>query len=665
MPVGARVDQFLRERRDAILRSWEDRVVAETHEIALRGAALRDDVPGLLDALADWLASGEPPDRSQVAAEALKHVLQRLDEGLSLAQVFREYRILRETIIEAVLEAEGSQESAGASGQDGRITRIKDLARLNAGLDVVLSQSIGQFVEERDRRAALERARADREIRDSEQRYRTLFETIDEGFCIIEMLFDDAGNPNDYRFLEVNPAFEHHTGFVNARGKRIRELVPQHDEHWFETYGKVAATGEPIRFESRAEAMNRDYDVYAFRVGEPEWRRVGLLFSDVSARKGAEESLRELNRQLRESDRRKTEFLAMLSHELRNPLAPIRNSIYLLERAAPDSDQAARAREVVRRQTEHLTRLVDDLLDLTRISHGKIPLDRTRVDLREIVRKTTDDLHSVLAQAGIDLRVEFVTVGAMWVEADPTRIAQVLANLLNNALKFTPSGGTVRVGAAARDGVAELSVADDGIGMEPNEIGHMFEAFAQADHTLARTKGGLGLGLALVKSIVELHGGTVTARSEGPGRGSEFLVRLPLAVASSKAGSARRAPTAVAPKTILLIEDSVDGAQTLAEILELHGHEVRIARDGRSGIGLARELQPHVILCDIGLPDVDGFEVARTLRGDGTLRSTRLVALSGYAQPEDRQRAHEAGFDAHLAKPPDVEELMNALEGRA
>ena len=343
----------------------------------------------------------------------------------------------------------------------------------------MLSQSIVEFVAERDRRAAAERARAQSEVRHSEERYRTLFETIDEGFCIIDVLFDETEKPNDYRFIEVNPAFEHHTGLVDARGKRIRELVPQHDQHWFETYGRVAMTGEPVRFENRAEALNRDYDVYAFRVGAPEARRVAVLFNDVSARKRAEESLREVNRQLRESDRRKSEFLAMLSHELRNPLAPIRSSIYMLERASPDSEQATRAREVVRRQTEHLTRLVDDLMDVTRISHGKIPLQRDRVDLREIVRKTTDDLHSIFTQAGINLGVDHVTAGPMWVEADSTRLAQVLTNLLNNSMKFTSSGGAVRVSVSARDGHAELSVIDNGIGMEPVEVEQMFEPFVQ------------------------------------------------------------------------------------------------------------------------------------------------------------------------------------------
>jgi PAS domain S-box-containing protein len=394
--------------------------------------------------------------------------------------------------------------------------------------------------------------------------------------------------------------------------------------------------------------------------GAPILDAAGKVAGAVVATQDVSE-LRAAHARLEEVDRRKTEFLAMLSHELRNPLAPIRNSIYLLERAAPESEQATRAREVVRRQTEHLTRLVDDLLDVTRISRGKIPLEKSRVDLREIVRKTTDDLHPAFGQAGINLRVDHVTAGPIWIEADSTRMAQLLTNLLNNSMKFTPAGGTVRVSVAACQGRAELRVVDDGIGMEPKDIEHMFEPFAQADHSLARTQGGLGLGLALVKSIVELHGGTVAARSEGVGRGAEFVARIPLADAAAEQERPRRLDAGTPPRTILVIEDNVDGAQSLADVLEMHGHRVRLARDGRSGIALAREAQPDVILCDLGLPDVDGYDVARTLRRDAALRGTRLVALSGYAQVEDRRRAREAGFDAHLAKPVDLDELMSTL----
>ncbi len=363
---------------------------------------------------------------------------------------------------------------------------------------------------------------------------------------------------------------------------------------------------------------------------------------------------------LRDEARRKDEFLAVLSHELRNPLAPIRNSIYLLERTAPGSAQAARAVEVLRRQTEHVTRLVDDLLDVTRISRGKVTLRRERLDLREVVRKTADDHQSLFDESGVDLRVEYPGK-PVWVIADPTRVAQVLANLLHNAVKFTPRGGRVSVSAAARQGRAQLRVRDDGLGIDAAQLERMFEPFAQADQGIARTKGGLGLGLALVKGIVELHGGTVSARSDGTGHGAEFVVSLP--VAASEAGTEPGPGVAqgAAARDVLVIEDNRDAAETLADVLTLLGHRVRVAADGRGGLALAREQRPDVILCDIGLPDVDGYEVARAVRRDAALDGTRLVALTGYAQPEDRQRALDAGFDAHLPKPPAPEALERVL----
>jgi two-component system CheB/CheR fusion protein len=280
--------------------------------------------------------------------------------------------------------------------------------------------------------------------------------------------------------------------------------------------------------------------------------------------------------------------------------------------------------------------------------------------VREIVQKTTDDLRSVFARAEVALRVDHV-LGPVWIHADATRLSQVLGNLLQNSVKFTPAGGTVSVSIAVRDGHAELSVRDTGIGMDPAHIERMFEPFAQADQTLARTDGGLGLGLALVKALVELHDGEIEARSQGLGRGAEFLVRLRLTENGAVKDPELSAAADTRCRLILVIEDNIDAGQSLADILELKGHSVRVARDGRSGLALAHELRPDVILCDIGLPDLDGYDLARSLRREEGLRGTRLIALSGYAQPEDRQRARDAGFDAHVAKPPDLDELMTVI----
>jgi PAS domain S-box-containing protein len=383
--------------------------------------------------------------------------------------------------------------------------------------------------------------------------------------------------------------------------------------------------------------------------------RVAGALLDVTERKREEEALRE-------ADRRKSQFLAVLSHELRNPLAPIRNSLFLLKRAAPGSEQAEWAMQVIERQTQHLTRLVDDLLDTTRISHGKIELHRKALDLRKVVRQTCADHRSLFEQRGVGLLLE--ELGPVWVHADETRIAQVIGNLLQNALKFTPRGGKALVAVGTDRGDAMVRVRDSGVGMEPAQVHTMFQPFAQADSSLAHPHGGLGLGLALAKGLMELHGGSITGRSEGLGRGCEFTIRLPVGEPRS-AGTAGRTPAQAARRggLVLLIEDNPDAAQTLAEVLEVSGYEVQVVLDGRAGIASARAHAPDVVLCDIGLPDVDGYEVARTLRADDALRSIRLIALTGYAQPEDCARAMEAGFDAHLAKPASIDELLALVGG--
>ncbi len=384
----------------------------------------------------------------------------------------------------------------------------------------------------------------------------------------------------------------------------------------------------------------------------PVGDEVNVYGQDVTARRRAEEAVRE-------ADRRKSEFLAVLSHELRNPLAPILNSVAILERMGDPGEHARRGRAVIQRQAMHLSRLVDDLLDITRIERGKVELARGVLDAREVVRRTVEDHRPTFEQRGIASTLE--APGApVWVDADPTRLAQVVGNLLHNAAKFTPAGGTVSTAVRATADRVEIRVRDDGAGIAPELLDRLFAPFVQGDAGAARVQGGLGLGLALVRSLVELHGGSVRARSAGPGRGSEFVISLPLAEAPralAPAAAVRSTPR----RRILLVEDNVDAGDTLAELLALDGHEVRVARDGRSGLALARAFRPEVVICDVGLPDMTGYDVARELRRDEGLRSARLVALTGYALPDDRRRAEEAGFDRHLPKPPPLAELAALL----
>jgi signal transduction histidine kinase/CheY-like chemotaxis protein len=398
------------------------------------------------------------------------------------------------------------------------------------------------------------------------------------------------------------------------------------------------------------------------RPGERDLRLLDVLARqtvDMIERLRSEEALRAANEQLREADRRKDEFLGMLSHELRNPLAPIRNSTYILRRTAPGSEQARHAQTVIERQTEHLTRLVDDLLDVTRIARGKIELRRSRVDLREVVRRAADDFRLATDDRGVTFRA-VIPADEISAEADATRITQIIGNLLHNAGKFTRKGDVVTLSLESDGRHATVRVHDTGAGIEPALLPRVFDPFVQGERTLARTAGGLGLGLALVKAIAELHGGTVRGESAGQGKGAEFVVRLPLARAVAARTDGRRdVPRASGGSRVLVVDDNRDAAESLADIAKMLGHVVEVAYDGTSAVEKARVFAPSVVLCDIGLPGMSGYEVARTLRDTGT--RAKLFAVSGYAQPEDVKRAVEAGFDGHVAKPCDPEQIERLL----
>jgi two-component system CheB/CheR fusion protein len=385
-----------------------------------------------------------------------------------------------------------------------------------------------------------------------------------------------------------------------------------------------------------------------------------LGYANVNLARGLRE--REvLTETLRQTDRHKNEFIAMLSHELRNPLAPVRNSIYILQRAPSGGAQAARAVAVIDRQVTQLTRLVDDLLDLTRISSGKIRLQASRFDLVELAPQVAEDVRPLFVQQGIQLRVEH-SVRAAPVQGDAARVSQILGNLLSNAAKFTGAGGETLLSISADEvtGEAVVRVRDDGPGISEEVLSRLFQPFVQADSTIDRAKGGLGLGLALARSLAELHGGSLRASSEGAGKGAEFELRLPLVAAA--AAPVVELPVATSRgRRILLIEDVVDSADSLREALELNHHTVEVARDGAQGLDAARAFRPEVVLCDIGLPGMDGYAVARALRADPKLRGVFLVALTGYSSPEDQRAATEAGFDLHLAKPPQLEAIEKVL----
>ena len=373
-----------------------------------------------------------------------------------------------------------------------------------------------------------------------------------------------------------------------------------------------------------------------------------LLRTSIRAQEAAQAAAR-----LAEGNAAKDQFLAMLAHELRNPLAPIRIAAQLVGHSAASPSDIETAREILNRQVAHLARLLDDLLDVSRITRGKIELRKEWVDLATVVATALEASRPLIEEHGHQLAVS-LPQDPVTLEADPVRLAQVITNLVNNAAKYTPPHGHIRVVAAREGQHVVLRVRDNGRGMPPELVPRVFDLFIQGDRSLAHAAGGLGVGLTVVRTLVELHGGTVAASSEGPGRGSEFVVRLPI----GEARAARRgvpaaevqAPTASPRLHVLVIEDNADMRVLLRALLTGEGHRVEAADTGAAGVDLARSGRPDVVLVDIGLPDLDGYEVGRQIRAI-LGPSVRLIALTGYGQAEDRQRSRAAGFDAHLVKP--------------
>lgn len=622
-------------------------------------------------------------------------------------------------------------------------------------------------------------------LAESEEQYRTLFNSIDEGFCIAEVIFDEQQNPIDYRFLEVNPSFVKQSGLENVVGKRVRaELVPDQEDFWFETYGHIALTGEPARFEHRTEPLDRWFDVFAFRIGDPNDRRIAIIFHDISERKRAESEINELNEQnreilesitdaffaldaewrftylnkqaefllsrepgdltgkviwdeypgligsefetayrnaasdriastvtsyypdhkrwyevttypaksgitvyfrnaterverdealrkseleLRQMDRRKDEFIATLAHELRNPLAPIRTGLEIL-RSASDPQGSATTLDMIERQTNQIVRLVDDLLDVSRITQGKIRLQKERIQIRQPIEMAIETSKREIDRSGNQLIVT-LPYDPIYLDADLTRTSQIFLNVLNNAAKFSAAGGKIHVEVETIGGNAVVRIKDEGRGIAPDSLPKIFEIFGQVDTTEWRDRGGLGIGLSVVKQLVEMHGGTVEARSDGLGKGSEFIIRLPLAAISDQeiadqksAGDVELILSHDAPQKVLVVDDNHDAAVMMETLLQLNGHDVRTSFDGASALEVAREFMPEICLLDIGMPGMSGWELARKLRE--FLPLSLLVSVSGWGQEQDRLRSKESGFDHHLVKPVEFDTLF-ALIGDA
>lgn len=636
---------------------------------------------------------------------------------------------------------------------------------------------------------------AEEALRKSEELYRTLFDSIDEGFCIIEVLFDENMAASDYRFIQVSPSFEKHTGLKNVEGVTMKQIAPHHEAYWFEIYGKVALTGESVRFQNHAKEVGRWFDVHASRFGDPsnhlvavlfndvttkvfaedalraseqrannivqsitdgfitmdcDWRitylssrgaeilkplqkttsnvlgkifwnefpntlgtvieknyrqamrlqipvqfeafyspldrwfdlrvypsasGISLFFLDITERKKVEHALRESQRvlaaqaeELRTADRSKDEFLAMLAHELRNPLSPLRNASEILRSADGSAEEREQAQSIIGRQIENMSRMIDDLLDVSRITEGKIELRKKPVDLNAILTEAANSARAGCLAQKQTLTVELVQ-SPTYVDADSTRLEQVFGNLLGNATKYGGEGCEILLKAemdlSTAFPQAIITVKDNGAGIDPALLPRIFDLFVQASRTLDRAHGGLGIGLTLVQRLIRLHGGHVEARSDGLGHGSEFKIYLPILSHHSPAVSTLpKNNNKERPRRMLIVDDNADSARSLATLQQRRGHTTRVAFTGPDAVVAALEFSPEVVLLDIGLPGMDGFEVARQIRNMDGVSNAFIVAMSGYGREEDFAEARLAGFDEYLVKPLDLASLRSWLQER-
>jgi PAS domain S-box-containing protein len=542
-------------------------------------------------------------------------------------------------------------------GQRRRAMEALHQARDDLELRVSLRTQELEQANQSLRRDIVVRAKLEDELRRSEEKFRLL-----------------VGGIRDYAVFMLDPEGRIATwneGAESIKGYKADEIIGEHFSRFYPPelierkvpQMELEVAARVGRFEDEGWRLRKD--------GTAFWANVIItaLFDSSGQLRGFAKVTRDMSERrrvvaLEESERRMNEFLAMLGHELRNPLAPIRNALDLMRiRSSGDSTQEW-ARSVIDRQLTQLTRLVDDLLDVGRISSGKIALHKEPIEINAAVQRAVEASRPLADASGHTLEVR-LSPASLAVDGDLTRLSQAVLNLLTNAIKYTPAGGRIEVDVAREGASAVVRVKDTGLGMSSELIPRVFDLFVQGERSLDRSEGGLGIGLTLVKRLVSLHGGTVSARSDGPGCGSEFSISLPaLEQSSPPCEPEPAAPVAPARRgsRVLVVDDNRDSADTLAALLEAWGHEVRTFYDGPSAIAAAAEFQPHVVLLDIGLPKMNGYEVAAQLRQSANRRSLILVAFTGYGQDEDRRRVREAGFDHHLVKPLEPASLEKILD---
>ena len=502
-----------------------------------------------------------------------------------------------------------------------------------------------------------ERRENEERLRLSEERFRLLLEGIQD-YAIF--MLDPEGRITSWN-----------TGAQNILGYRAEEVIGQSFERFF--LPEDAAAGRPAE-ELRRALLHRRSEMQAWRVrkdGTRFWAEVIVtsLHDSEGRLRGFAKVTRDLSERkrmetLEEQGRHLTEFLAMLAHELRNPLAPIRNALGIMSMNKQLPPQAAWARDVIERQSGILTRLVDDLLDVSRITRGKLRLQAAPMDINTAVQRAVETSRPLIDARRHKLHIA-LPEAPVFVHGDITRITQVILNILNNAAKYTPEGGEIWLEAAERGGDAVVRVRDTGVGISPEMLDRVFDLFAQGERSIDRSEGGLGIGLTLARRIVALHGGRIVARSEGNGKGSEFVVTLPRLTLQPGVNGYPvedfKLPTGTPKRSILVVDDNADAASSMALLLRMVGHEVEIEHDGPAALKRVAQSPPQIVLLDIGLPGMSGYDVARELRSGATGTAMRIFALTGYGADEDRRRSLEAGFDGHLVKPVLPAELFNAI----
>ncbi len=683
--------------------------------------------------------------------------------------------------------------------------RLAPVTRHGTRQDIWWNYSLGPIVDESAIRGVLaicSDVSAQHVLRESlSQSYHSLFGSMDQAFCVLELLYGPGKEVDDCRYIETNAAFAHQTGIRDAKGKRLRELTPEIDGDWLCRLGKTAQTGLPLHVQREVPWLKRWLDIDAFRIGDTPGNIVGVLFRDVTGQKRDEQALetsraaaqqerarlqaildaapiaigvadadgklihvnyekrrlwggadplsfsaseyaqrkawhgpetpkagqllsedewplvralrgedrpRELieietldtpsarktvvasaapvrdsegalvgavtvlmdiservraEEELRQANTRKDNFLAMLAHELRNPLAPIAAASELLAHRAPDPERVRQTTTIIGRQVKYMTELLDDLLEVTRIAHGLVVLQKRRIDLKDVIAHSSEQMHSRLEGRKHTLHVHCAPAPTI-VYGDERRLVQVVVNLLNNAVKYTHPGGNIDLKLTLKDSQVEIAVRDNGIGMSAEMIDRVFDMFMQAERNNDMVQGGLGLGLALVRQLVELHGGTVRAESAGLDQGSTFTVALPrceeraAAVVAPVPASSPRTLTAT---NVLIVDDNVDAAEMLAQCLESFGYLPRIANSATQAIDMANATPPDVCLLNIVLPDFDGYELARRLRANPRTHGATLVAVTGFAEEHESNDGYDTGINFHFVKPVDTQRLHELL----